>query len=1346
MKDKLNKFDEIKDVPDINDYPDILKAAREGRLIIFIGAGVSKLLQVPLWGEFAKDRLDTIYYNNIIDFRTYNDLLKQDPRKLLTICKIIMKENNIQPNLAKTVFKFNDDKDYHDVYSKLYLINAIYITTNYDECLDIQANKKENISTSKREIGDINDIEIKKTRFNKEVVINKSDILESKLLNGNVIHLHGSIKNEDEMLVTINDYLDFYGNISTKVKPFLSTFLNSVFNSKYLVLFMGYGLEEYEILEYILSKGNNPKVGKHYMLYPSYREERNLVNYLGKYYENLGVKLIPYNISQKGYVQLKNVIDEWSKVLSEISREQDFIQKTLLIEDKINDANNKNKENLEVSIKTVLDLIKDDEYLEAYFFQKIEDKNWLPELVTRGFYKPESIPSNIRNGYGYWIRIDFIVKITKDLKSEDEELMTLIIDVIKNISLYTDENNNHIDNYHIWNKFIEIISIIPESYVDLEIIKLIKIWLDSEYEVEYTSYRIAQGLLIKYLNAEKNKDLGKLELIIDYITDIDNKGNIKINNFYIKIFNKENVSKLSNMCTINLFYIIKDKLRKLLERSKSSVLIKYDDKQILLELKIKDEYVVTMTEVGEMNLEDLEQPYKKIGDEKVVAFDIADKNDFVKIISEFILENAEPTKLEKGYKKKILILYYRLYTEGTFHSLYDFNIGYSPYAYEQILDLFLKMLIYNNTDLSEFLKTLLNDEYFLFQKILLYIIGNNIEKYLEIFWYILSQEKGKFIFENAAFGDELRVVLEQIESLNDEQENKLLSLINDSPSKEVEEDEDQHYIDIWKQKRLNSLKHFDVFNKLYEEIKDKTKINPTLGPIIGKIETKWSSHESPLTIEDLLKMDNSEIAEYLKNFKTKDFWKGPSSEGLKDVITDLCKKHPNKIINDMDLFINTNSYYIYGIITGIKEACKLKESFNWEKVFLFILNYIKRESFWNDEFKYNDGHWNATYKWVISAVTKLISEVTKEESLAFEFNNYGKAKEILIIILNNIENLVEENNNNDYITYVLNSVKGETLEAIVDISLYKKNKDKDIWDIEIKTLFEKYLIDNVIDAYITFGLYLPQFYYLDKEWIINTIKQINYKEVNWEPFMCGYLNNNIYEDIYMLMKDHYADAIIHKFKDDDIKDSIVEHIGVGVINGLEAKNDFLLFNKVIENWDYQMIKRLIWYFSSINSDKKEKAIDLDAKAIDCIIKLWDAIYIKYKDYKNEELNENDRDIISKSTKLVKVLEDINETNCYLLKFSLPYIGKYESFVVIENIFERINMDDDIIKRKIIGELILIIVENVLDDYKKDKLEKIIEYLYEIDILEVKDIANKICNIYLMNNMDFLKEIYLKYNE
>ena len=66
--------------------------------------------------------------------------------------------------------------------------------------------------------------------------------------NGNVVHIHGCVDDPDSMVITTRDYLDHYS--TTEVQDFL----RYLFEKK-TVLFLGYGLEEIEVLEYILRRG-----------------------------------------------------------------------------------------------------------------------------------------------------------------------------------------------------------------------------------------------------------------------------------------------------------------------------------------------------------------------------------------------------------------------------------------------------------------------------------------------------------------------------------------------------------------------------------------------------------------------------------------------------------------------------------------------------------------------------------------------------------------------------------------------------------------------------------------------------------------------------------------------------------------------------------------------------------------------------------------------------------------------------------------------------------------------------------------------------------------------------------
>jgi hypothetical protein len=129
-------------------------------------------------------------------------------------------------------------------------------------------------------------------------------------------------------IVTIVDYMTHY---EPGGGP--AVFLEEVFKS-YTVLFLGYGLEEYEILEFIISKSHPRKNElKHFMLYPIFRNEVNLLAFQRKYYADLGIQLIPYPKDENGYEQLAVVITEWSKQIGPVSRPQGFFERTKLIDE-----------------------------------------------------------------------------------------------------------------------------------------------------------------------------------------------------------------------------------------------------------------------------------------------------------------------------------------------------------------------------------------------------------------------------------------------------------------------------------------------------------------------------------------------------------------------------------------------------------------------------------------------------------------------------------------------------------------------------------------------------------------------------------------------------------------------------------------------------------------------------------------------------------------------------------------------------------------------------------------------------------------------------------------------------
>ena len=323
----LEKEKELKEVPDID--TEILKAASGGRLVLFIGAGVSRIIGCPSWKEFSLLQLKDLREKGAINFYEFKNLESLDSRKLLSICRNIYKEKNIQPQSMAALLAGKEEKlKKFSIYDDLYAFNAVYVTTNYEDYLDRAAQKPTSKQTSIAQATVQNSVE-KEPRHSR-VITSKEQLLVSSLSNGTIMHLHGSMHDEETAIVTIVDYMKHYEHDS---KP--AVLLEEIFNS-YTVLFVGYGLEEYEILEFMISKSHTSKGEiKHYMLYPIFRRELNLLSFHEKYYRDLGIKLIAYPIDEYGYEQLATVLGEWAKQIGPLSQPQGFLERIKLIDEVI---------------------------------------------------------------------------------------------------------------------------------------------------------------------------------------------------------------------------------------------------------------------------------------------------------------------------------------------------------------------------------------------------------------------------------------------------------------------------------------------------------------------------------------------------------------------------------------------------------------------------------------------------------------------------------------------------------------------------------------------------------------------------------------------------------------------------------------------------------------------------------------------------------------------------------------------------------------------------------------------------------------------------------------------------
>jgi len=287
--------------PQIPPIPhEVKQAASEANLVIFVGAGVSRLMGCPSWDQFANAALRQLADLGSITFGDIQQLSHLPAKQRLSIA---LQVSNLEsrPLNDYAVLIQPQHPSNSRVYEYLKSIGCIYVTTNYDRFLDSMP--------SKTKVGRP-DSEGEASGKDEPKLICWPHQLKGLRLRepGTVIHLHGSIDKPESMIMTTPQYLIHYDD--KRVKDFLDELFD-----RYTILFLGYGLEEWEVLEHILRKGkkNDGKQQKKFMLTGFYSHQEKTFSHLYDYYEaSFSVRLVHFSLDHKEHDQLEKIMEDWA--------------------------------------------------------------------------------------------------------------------------------------------------------------------------------------------------------------------------------------------------------------------------------------------------------------------------------------------------------------------------------------------------------------------------------------------------------------------------------------------------------------------------------------------------------------------------------------------------------------------------------------------------------------------------------------------------------------------------------------------------------------------------------------------------------------------------------------------------------------------------------------------------------------------------------------------------------------------------------------------------------------------------------------------------------------------------
>ena len=264
----MKTSEEIPELPEL--LEEIKNAAEKQELAIFIGAGVSRFYDCTSWNELANNLLKECFSKNIIDaFEEKSLSQNNDCKKVITICHELLKnfDNNFMNQMKKSLNNEDENIDKiltikgepieFPIYKDLIKLGGLFITTNADRHID-------------------------KIFHHDNIVINNFNVA-TKIDKKYLYKIHGSIIDEDSLIFTLDKYLERYTSTD------YGDFLVNIF-SKYTVLFVGYGLGEFELLDY-LYKTISKKSKQHYFLKDYFNHEQKIRDFDQLYFNQLKNKV-----------------------------------------------------------------------------------------------------------------------------------------------------------------------------------------------------------------------------------------------------------------------------------------------------------------------------------------------------------------------------------------------------------------------------------------------------------------------------------------------------------------------------------------------------------------------------------------------------------------------------------------------------------------------------------------------------------------------------------------------------------------------------------------------------------------------------------------------------------------------------------------------------------------------------------------------------------------------------------------------------------------------------------------------------------------------------------------------
>ncbi|MDO8663071.1 MAG: hypothetical protein Q7K98_07660 [Candidatus Omnitrophota bacterium] len=662
-------------------------------------------------------------------------------------------------------------------------------------------------------------------------------------------------------------------------------------------------------------------------------------------------------------------------------------------------------------------------------------------------------------------------------------------------------------------------------------------------------------------------------------------------------------------------------------------------------------------------------------------------------------------------------------------------------------DIYLKFASFHNAE--TFLQSCYESPRDIIQRIAFYVIGKLFDKYKKLAEEILLKDANKTFLKSNYHHELYFLITKHFTLLSTDVQSSVIDIISGLTG-DWKDDSDKDRLNCMLRRRwLYAVKQsgYNISNELedkyFKDIEYKPE-HPEFLSYIGPVS--WGDESMFSSAELLSKGGIEEMVTFLNNFEGKNRFGETAIREAGQSFKEAIKNKQEVFDNHLLEFKKLKYEYWYYAVQAFEELVQDKKTIGWEKVLEFCNEIILSEILWDGKGKKSDYPLEPKKDWIPAVISDLLRKGLQEDSIIFTESQYGLIDKVVRVLLDK-QPSTASGDDKDALTEAINTTKGHVLECLKSYVLrryrdFERLPDKGIrekesfWK-EVEPLFVRE-IEGTKEGSFEFsslsGAYLPNLYYLNKDWVTSNINNIfPTEEKHWRCAMQGYSYvNTVYAVIYNILRDngHLKRALDTKFSNDQTRSRIIENIAVSYLRGQETiDGQNSLFKYILEKWNHDDIEEIISLFWS------HRDVELDCEQKARIFNFWRHCFNQIKGKEDAH-----KDILSDLNLLAVFFDPLTAEQVDWLRQSVKYVEeRYHSSFLLEY-FDKLAENNP----KDVGNVFLIMLEKTIPWYKQENIQSVVEKFYKADLKN--EIANPICDKYARAGFEFLIEVYQKYNK